>query len=206
MITPDKLVQIGIPTLQAAQFAEPLRLACKRFDIATGARIAAFVTQTAWRSKLYTVLEDDLHYRTAEAVRDAFPRIFPSLALAGRVVGNPERLANLVYCGRLGNGDILGGDGWRYRPRGCLPIVGRAEYMAVGEAVGMPYKDKPDLVAEPAGAIVTAAWYWATAGLNQLIDQGNFDATTVRIGLPVAQIRSDHSRLFRRALDTFFSR
>lgn len=78
--------------------------------------------------------------------------------------------------------------------------------MAVGEAVGMPYKDKPDLVAEPAGAIVTAAWYWATAGLNQLIDQGNFDATTARIGLPVTQSQSEHSRLFRRAVDTFFSR
>lgn len=111
LISADTLQRLGVAPAVAADAAPHLRRACKRFDILTAPRIAAFVTQTAWRSSMYTVLEDDLCYRTAEAVRDAFPRTFPSLALAGRVVGNPERLANLVYCGRLGNGDILGGDG-----------------------------------------------------------------------------------------------
>ena len=207
LISADTLQQLGVAPADADHAAPHLRRACKRFDILTAPRIAAFITQTAWRSSMYTVFEDDLCYPSAQTVRKAFPRAFPTLAQAGRVVLNPRALANAVYGGRLGNGDSEAtDDGWTYRPRGCFPIVGRAEYMAVGEALGMPYKDKPHLVSEPEHAIITAAWYWATAGLSLLIDRGQFDATTARIGLAPDADQVKHSHLWHRALEVFSGR
>lgn len=205
LIDEHQLQRLGIAAADAAQTAEPLRRACKRFDVLTGSRIAAFITQAAWCSNMFTSFEVDLCYPSAQAVRKAFPRAFASLAEAGRVVLDPRALANAVYGGRLGNGDAdVTDDAWRYRPRGCFPIVGRAEYMAVGDALGVPYKDHPDLIAEREHAVHTAAWYWATAGMNQLIDRGHFDATTARIGPPTNEF--EHGELWRKALDVFCAR
>lgn len=203
MINAQHLQAVGVGEPQAHLIAEPLRLACKRYDLLTGPRIAAFVAQTAHVSRMYTHLEDRLTYRTAEDIKAAFPRTCTSLAIAGRFVGNGERLASFVYAGELGNGDIASGDGWRYRPRGCFRLVGRAEYMAAGEAVGLPLKDRPDLVADPQWAILTSAWYWAAAGLHLLIDRGEYDATCRRLRIVGDGFHAEHKQLIRRCLDVF---
>lgn len=41
---------------------------------------------------------------------------------------NAERLYNMVYAGKSGNGADATGDGWKYRGRGVIQLTGRANY------------------------------------------------------------------------------
>jgi len=89
---------------------------------------------------------------------------------AAKLCRNPKELANTVYSNRIGNGDYDSGDGWRYRGRGVFQLTGRSNYAAAGAALWRPYKDEPDLVAQPLDACMTAGWYWDSRKLNLLAD------------------------------------
>lgn len=75
-------------------------------------------------------------------------------ALAGR----PERLADLMYGGRMGNDDP--GDGYRYRGRGYIQLTGKDQYAAAGEALELDLVKQPNLAAQPEHAGRIATWYW----------------------------------------------
>lgn len=72
--------------------------------------------------------------------------------------GKPERLAELMYGGRNGNDEP--GDGWKYHGRGYLPLNGKDNYRAAGDALGMDLAGKPELASDPQSASKVAAWYW----------------------------------------------
>ncbi|MDL9998455.1 peptidoglycan-binding protein [Variovorax sp. J22P240] len=72
--------------------------------------------------------------------------------------GNPERLADLMYGGRMGNSDT--GDGFKYRGRGYIQLTGKNGYREAGDALGLDLVKDPDLAADPGNAAKIAAWYW----------------------------------------------
>lgn len=197
------LIAAGIPPTQARLFADPIERAFARFGINTQARKAAFVAQAAHESANFTRLEESLYYRTPERIRAMWPNRVPNLADATKLCRNPEALANRVYANRLGNGDESSGDGWLYRGRGLFQLTGRANYMAAGEALGAPYKAQPELVAHPEHAAMTAGWYWAASGLNDLADSAQIDAITRRINGPAMVAADERRSLFDEALRAF---
>lgn len=81
----------------------------------------------------------------------------------------------------MGNGDEASGDGWRFRGRGLLQITGRGMYQRCGDALGLPLLEQPDLLLQPEQAVLSAAWFWQSNGLNALADAGDFEAITRRI-------------------------
>jgi len=171
----------GAPDAAARAFVAPMAQACERFNIATPRQIAAFVAQTAHESEGFTRLEENLSYSTADRLCKVFPSRFPTPASAVPFLRNPAKLANRVYSNRLGNADEASGDGARYIGRGLIQLTGRANYMAAGDAIGIDYKARPELVALPEHAALTAAWFWATAGCNALAEAEMIDATTRKI-------------------------
>ena len=89
--------------------------------------------------------------------------------------------AQVKYEGRKDLGNTVAGDGSKYRGRGLIQITGRANYMACGEALGLDLINQPELLEKPQHACMSAAWFWASRGLNTLADAGSFSKITSRI-------------------------
>lgn len=203
MIDVARLVAAGVAPTQARIFADPLKAACALWGIDTPARIAAFLAQAMHESARLTKLEESLYYTTPERIRAVFPRTVPSLELAQRLIRNPERLANLAYAGKNGNGDVNSGDGWVYRGRGIFQLTGRANYTAAQVACNRPYVAEPWRVAEPSDACLTAAHYWHTHSLNVLADTMQVDAITRAINGPAMVAAAERRQFTEEAARVF---
>jgi putative chitinase len=177
-VTLQALIAAGIAPTQARLFADPLAAACERFGINTPPRVAGFVAQCRVESAGFTALEENLYYSSPERIRRIFPSTVPDLEVAARIARNARALANRVYGNRLGNGPESSGDGWRFRGRGLKQLTGRYNYTQAALALSEPYVESPDLVAQPIGACLTAAWFWSKHGLNTFADSSQWDAIT----------------------------
>jgi len=85
------------------------------------------------------------------------------------------------YEGRKDLGNVIPGDGYRYRGRGPLQVTGRANYQAVGNGIGLDLVSAPELLEQPSVGALAAAWWWEKNGLNALADTGNVDHVSDRI-------------------------
>lgn len=197
MITVASLIGAGLHPTQARQFAGPLAAACQRFGIDKPARVGGFVAQCRVESDDFRRMEESLAYRSPERLRAVFPSRVASMAEAADLIkAGPQAIANRVYARKLGNGDEASGDGWRYRGRGIIQLTGRSNYADAATALGRPYLEQPDLVAQPDDACLVAAWYWHTIKGNVLADGGQWDAITRAVngpGMLHAQLRRQYS-------------
>lgn len=177
-ITEQQLLRI-LPNAgrQAGVFVPVLNAAMSKYGIVTPARIAAFIAQTGHESGQLTRLVENLNY-SAEALMKTWPKRF-DLVRANAAARKPEQIANIAYGGRMGN--TAPGDGWKYRGRGLIQITGKANYAACGEALGVELINRPELLEQPQYAAMSAAWFWASNGLNSLADAGDLKAITQRI-------------------------
>jgi putative chitinase len=178
MITADQLIAAGIAPTQARAFVQPLIVAMARFDITTPARAAAFVGQCMVESGRFVHTEENLYYSSPERIAQVWPSLFRTAGAAAAYAKSPVKLGSKVYAGRNGNGDEASGDGYRYRGRGLLQMTGREHYADAATELAHPYLENPDLVAQPADACLTAAWFWHTHKLNTLADVGAVDEIT----------------------------
>ena len=174
-ITSLQLLQILPNAGQVAGvFVPVLNTAMSRYQIVGTKRIAAFVAQVGHESGHLTRLVENLNY-SADALRKTWPSRFDT-NLASAIARKPEQIANIAYGNRMGN--TAPGDGWRYRGRGLTQITGKNNYRACGEALGLDLIAHPELLEKPQHACMSAAWFWATNGLNTLADAGTFEAIT----------------------------
>ena len=89
---------------------------------------------------------ENLNY-SAQGLINTWPSRFDA-AKAAQFAHDQQRIANEAYNGRMGN--RLGTeDGWNYRGRGGSQVTGRNGYTELGEKVGLPLIDQPDLVNNP---------------------------------------------------------
>ena len=171
-ITTQQLLQILPNAGPVAGFFVPvLNTAMNRFQIVGTKRVAAFIAQIGHESGQLKYVKE----------------IWGPTAAQSR------------YEGRADLGNTQSGDGSKYRGRGLIQITGRANYKACGDALGLDLINQPQLLEKPQHACMSAAWFWATNGLNTLADAGKFDAITQRIN-GGQNGATDRKALYSRAL------
>ena len=156
----------------------PLNQVFVKYDIGTPKRQAAFIGQCAVESANFTRLQENLNY-SAQRLTQVWPSRFPNINMAEAYAHNPEKLADFVYAGRMGN--LQDGDGWKFHGRGLIQLTGRENYANCGSGVGVDLIDNPDLLLTPKYAVLSAGWYWNKKGLNALADTQEYGAMTRRI-------------------------
>lgn len=161
----------------AMKWADPLTRAMEMFAILTPRRQAHFIAQIGHESGSFARLTENLNY-SAEGLLKTWPSRFDKVT-ASAAARNPERIANIVYGGRMGN--INAGDGWKYRGRGLIQLTGRENYRQAANALGFELLVHPELLERPGEAATVAAWYWADRGLNTLADGDKLEAITRKI-------------------------
>ena len=193
MITEALLVtsQTCTPAM-AEKWCIPLRYTCSNFDINTSDRVAGFLAQIGHESGGFRFTSENLNYR-AEALTRLWPTRFPP-GIAESYAMQPEKIANRAYCDRMGNGDEASGEGWLYRGRGLIQLTGKDSYAAFSLAANNEALVKPDLVAEPELAALSAGWFWFDKRLNALADAKDIVGMRKRIngginGLDDVQMR-----------------
>lgn len=117
-----------------------------------------FLGQILHESVMLTRLEENLYYTRPERLMDVWPKRFTTRTLANQYVRSPQRLANFVYGGRLGN-DMVN-DGWTYRGSGLIMCTGEANFQLVQDITGLPVVANPDMLRQPASALVVALAWW----------------------------------------------
>lgn len=173
-MTNEQLAKLGIDS----KFLEPLNHAFEKYEINTPLRQAAFIGQCSHECANFKVFKENLNY-SAKGLMATWPSRFPDYDTAERYERQPEKIANKVYAGRMGNTED--GDGSKFIGRGCIQITGRDGYKQCGDALGVNLLENPDLLLEPEYAVLSAAWFWNKKGLNALADNQNYEDMTKRI-------------------------
>lgn len=177
------LLRVACPERTEADLApwvEPIQRACKRFDINTVRRVAGFISQMAHESSLIPGREENLNY-SAKRLTQVWPSRFPTIAVAEPYARNPEKLANRVYAGRMGNGPEVSGDGWKFRGAGPGQLTGRDNIMRFAKAMGMTVEQALAYIRTIEGGVMSFAWFWSVNDLNRLADTPGVTDETRRI-------------------------
>jgi putative chitinase len=163
------------------KWLEPLKETFDKYNISTPKRQACFLGQIMHESGSFKFTKENLNY-SAKALMATWPSRFPDLETATQFERQPEKIANKVYSGRMGNTED--GDGAKYIGRGLIQCTGKENYTHCGEALGIDLVSNPQLLEEPRYAALSAGWFWNKKGLNALADEGtsnSFEIMTKRI-------------------------
>lgn len=180
---------------------DTMMLAAHRHGISESRTALALWLAQVWvESAGYKVMEENLNYTHPDRLLAVFPAHFgrPGDPDPVHLCGNPEALANHVYCGR--NGNVQPGDGWLYRGRGLIQLTGRANYQAYQDESAHPVINNPGMLSLPVVAADSAAWYFMErVPPAALIGMGDIVACTRAVN-PALQGLEQRREAFERAL------
>jgi putative chitinase len=166
-----------------------------RYEISkTPRRVAHFIAQVMHECGALTIEFENLNYSSGR-LPEVWPKRFqPKGPLdPAQYAHNPEKLANEVYGGRMGNTNP--GDGFRYRGRGLLQLTGKESYTEATKILQTTNPLAPNFVAEP-DEVISAKWCleiaaseWKSKDCNALADSDDIKEITKKInggqiGLP----------------------
>jgi len=152
-----------------------MKKAMEFYDL-TSVRAAHFFAQTSHETGEFRIFTENLNY-SARGLVTTFGRYFINEATARPFERNPERIANRVYAGRMGNGLSTSGDGYKFRGRGALQLTGKENYEAFSD-----YLKKPEIMTNPELVATTysfesAMFFFDKNKLWSICDQGVNDAS-----------------------------
>lgn len=146
-----------------------------KYDITSVRRVSGFLAQCGHESNDFNSLHENLNYSS-----DALVKLFPKHFHGDAVDYNrqPEKIANRIYESRMGNGDELSGDGYKYRGRGAIQLTGKDNYTKFSNTIGKDLDETVEYCDTLEGAIESACWFWTTHNLNAKADDNDVTGST----------------------------
>lgn len=202
MITKDQLQSFFEDTDEEIidAFVEPLNKAMEHFEINNTNRIAMFLAQIGHESAGLSATKENLNYKAA-TLSKIFPKYFHDRNPED-YAHKPEKIANLVYGNRMGNGPEESGDGYRYRGRGLIQLTGHDNYKSFSNSLGIPLEEAVTYLETPEGAAMSAAWFWNSRHLNAVADAGDITKSTKLINGGTIGLQ-ERTELYEEALEIF---
>jgi putative chitinase len=150
-----------------------------KFELNTPLRLAHFLAQAGHESGGFKAVNENLNYG-AKGLLGIFKKYFPTEQKALLYERKPEKIANLVYGGRMGNGPEVSGEGYKFRGRGYIQLTGKDNYKAFDTVVAENITENPDLVATKY-PLMSAAWFFHKNGLHKIADEGATDEVVTKV-------------------------
>ena len=150
-----------------------------KFELNTPLRLAHFLAQAGHESGGFKLVNENLNYG-AKGLLGIFKKYFPTEAKALQYERKPEKIANLVYGGRMGNGPEASGEGFKFKGRGYIQLTGKDNYTSFAKAINEDVVANPDLVASKY-PLASAAWFFHKNGLHKIADKGATDAVVTEV-------------------------
>lgn len=173
---------------------EPVLIAT--YAINSARRLAHFLAQTAHESGGFRTIVENLNY-SVQALTSLFGTARISAGQAAQFgrndaihqPANQQAIANTIYGGtwgarNLGNTDA--GDGWTFRGRGLIQVTGRSNYAAFAKSLSKTLDEAVNELETPAGAVISAGWFWDAHKLNPIADTDNITNVTHPINAGLA--------------------
>jgi putative chitinase len=199
-LTDDQIEHLLHGNKEWADWVEPVQTLLPKYEIDTPDRVAMFFAQCGHESLNFKVLEENLNY-SAKGLNAVFPKYFKR---AGRDANDyhrqPERIANVVYANRMGNGDTDSGDGWRHRGFGVIQLTGKNNQSAFATSIGKSLEDTLEYLQTKMGALESACWFWQRNNINVYADQQDIRGATKRINGGYIGLE-DRTHHYHRALE-----
>jgi putative chitinase len=145
-----------------------------------------FLAQCSHESGGFRRLTENLNY-SVEGLKKIFPKYFRDKNPED-YARKPEKIANLVYANRMGNGDENSGEGWKYRGRGIIQITGKNNYQKCLKDLEV---SDPEFLGTIEGAVLSAIWFWES---NSLYKEHDITIITKRVngGINGLNDRKEH--------------
>ena len=184
-LTPD-----GIIGKQTAE------IMMKELKIPSMVAFCHFIAQVKHESAVFTAGRENLNYGEA-GLKSIFGKYFTPIEIK-TYARQPEKIANRVYANRMGNGNEISGDGWKYRGTGALQLTGKDNHLAYFKFAGLPEDTDPNVLLLPEHYFKTAVFFFDTNNVWQYctkstdeciiktskkINLGNVNTTKTPIGL-----------------------
>ena len=162
-----------VPDSVIAQIPEVIQ----KFGFDTPVKLAHFLAQCGHESGGFRLTSENLNY-SAKGLLSVFKKYFPNESKAKLYERKAEKIANLVYGNRMGNGPEVSGDGYRYRGRGYIQLTGKNNYAEFDKVVSENILQYPDLVSTKY-PLLSAAWFFHKNCLGRCKDAT--DASVVSV-------------------------
>ena len=150
----------------------------EKFEINTPLRLAHFLAQCGHESGGFKAVSENLNYGAA-GLQSIFKKYFTAES-AKEYERKPEKIANIVYANRMGNGNQASGEGYKFRGRGFIQLTGKENYTSFDKVVEDDIIANPELVATKY-PLLSAAWFFHKNGLHKIADEGATDAVVTKV-------------------------
>lgn len=142
---------------------------------------AAFLGQIAHESQELNALSENCNYSPQFLMKFYNKKFLTRSPFDFK--GKPEKIANIIYANRFGNGNEASGDGYRYRARGGIGITWKFNYEKIKELLGIDCVNHPEMLEEPEWAIKASAAFFKWQKLDQLALKNDLDALTKKVNV-----------------------
>jgi putative chitinase len=146
-----------------------------KYGLTSALTIAHAMAQFSHECGAGLEMVENLNY-SAQGLMRTWPSRFGP-ARAADYAHNPQRIADAVYNGRMGNA-VGSDDGWNFRGRGLSQVTGREGYAKLGKTTELDLINEPDAVSAPEHALECGVADFVLCGCLPFAERDDVNAVT----------------------------